>query len=206
MTRILAVLAAAVAIIAVGTSWYLGRPHPLTETFAGCSDSAVAGGSIGGPFELVNGSGETVTDADVITKPSLVYFGYTFCPDVCPLDNQRNALAVDQLQEDGYDVQPVFITIDPARDTPEVVGEYASYMHEDMIGLTGSAEQVDAASKAYRTFYQKQDGDDPEFYLMDHSTFTYLVLPDEGFVEFFRRDQSADQIATQTACFIDAVN
>lgn len=206
MTRTLAILAATVALIGVGTAWFLGRTPDADTQFAACTEGAVAGGSIGGPFELVNGQGETVTSAEVLTKPSLIYFGYTFCPDVCPLDNQRNALAIDLLQDDGYDVQPVFISIDPERDTPAVVGEYASYMHEDMIGLTGSPEQVKAASQAYRTFYSKQDSGDDPFYLVDHSTFTYLVLPDEGFVEFFRRDQEADEVAETTACFVDAVN
>ncbi|MBV0913490.1 SCO family protein [Anianabacter salinae] len=205
MTRMLAILAATVAVIGVGTAWFLGRAPQGDNRFAACTGGTVAGGSIGGPFELVNASGETVTDAEVITKPSLIYFGYTFCPDVCPLDNQRNALAVDILEERGHDVQPVFISIDPERDTPEVVGEYASYMHEDMIGLTGSPEQVKAASSAYRTFYSKQEGDD-EYYLVDHSTFTYLVLPEQGFVEFFRRDETPEAMAERTACFVDAAN
>jgi protein SCO1/2 len=132
-----------------------------------------------------------------------VYFGYTFCPDVCPLDNARNAEAIDLLQEQGRDVQPVFISIDPDRDTPEVVAEYASYVHDDMIALTGTAEQVKAASKAYKTYYRKQEGDD-EFYLVDHSTFTYLMLPEVGFVEFFKRDDTPEDIARRTACFMDA--
>jgi protein SCO1/2 len=175
------------------------------DAFAECRASAVAGGSgdIGGPFELVNAQGETVTDADVLTKPSLVYFGYTFCPDVCPLDVARNAQAVDTLTERGYDVQPVFISVDPERDTPEVVGDFAANMHEDMIGLTGSPEQVKAASQAYRTYYSVRDTGD-EYYLVDHSTFTYLVLPEHGFVEFFRRELSPEDMADRVACFVDA--
>ena len=119
----------------------------------------MAGGSaqIGGPFELVSETGETVTDADVIDKPTLIYFGYTFCPDVCPLDAARNAAAVDILEERGDMVKPVFISVDPARDTPEVLAEFTDYLHPRMVGLTGSPEQVRAASKAYRTYYQAQD-------------------------------------------------
>ena len=124
-----------------------------SDPFADCRTSSVAGGAgaIGGPFELVNQHGDTVTDADVMGKPSLVYFGYTFCPDVCPLDTARNAEAVYILDDQGIEVQPVFITIDPARDTPEVVGEYAEVFHPRMVGLTGSDEQVKAASQAYKT-------------------------------------------------------
>ena len=160
------------------------------------------GGEIGGPFELIDGSGATVTQADVITEPSLIYFGYTFCPDVCPLDVSRNAETIDILAERGQSVTPVFISIDPQRDTPEVVGEFAEVMHEKMIGLTGSADQVDAASKAYKTYYKKQPGDD-DYYLVDHSTFSYLTLPDHGTVGFFRRDLTPEQLADAVGCFVE---
>ncbi|MDO6590759.1 SCO family protein [Loktanella sp. D2R18] len=170
-----------------------------------CGDTSVAGAAIGGPFELVSETGETVTDIDVITKPTLVYFGYTFCPDVCPLDSARNAAAAYILEDQGHDIGTVFITIDPARDTPQIVGDFADNFHDDMIGLTGSAEQVDAASKAYRTYYRKQEGD-PEYYLVDHSTQTYLMFPETGFATFFKRDHTAEQIAETTACFIDQLS
>jgi protein SCO1/2 len=137
----------------------------------------------------------------VITEPTVVYFGYTFCPDVCPLDAARNAAAVDILAEQGISVTPVFITIDPARDTQDVVGEYTDNFHPKMIGLTGSDEQIAAVSRAYKTYYSKAD-DDPDYYLMQHSTFTYLVLPETGFVEFFRQPTPAEEVAEVTACFV----
>lgn len=173
------------------------------DEFASCSSSAVAGGDIGGPFELVSETGVTVTDGDVITKPSLVYFGYTFCPDVCPLDASRNAEALDLLAERGIDANALFISVDPERDTPEVLAEFTDVMHPDMIGLTGSPQQVKAASQAYRTYYKKQPGD-PDYYLVDHSTFTYLVLPEKGFVEFFRRETTPEQMADTVACYATA--
>lgn len=175
------------------------------DQFAGCRASSVAGGgAIGGPFTLVSETGETVTEKDVLDKPALIYFGYTFCPDVCPLDAARNAEAVEILAEGGHDVRPVFISIDPERDTPEVMAEYTDYLHPQMLGLTGSPEQVKAASQAYRTYYRKQDSDDAEYYLVDHSVFTYLMLPEIGFVEFFGRDVPAVDMAARTACFIEA--
>lgn len=173
------------------------------DEYAQCAQGSVAGGDIGGPFELVSGTGETVTEKDVITEPTLVYFGYTFCPDVCPLDVSRNVEAVDVLAERGVAATPVFITIDPERDTPDVVAEYAEVMHPKMIGLTGSAQQIKAASQAYRTFYRKQPGGG-EDYLVDHSTFTYLVLPEKGFVDFFRRDATPDDMAERVACYAAA--
>jgi len=200
MIRIIAICATVVVAVGLAAMWYLGRPSG--DAYAQCSASQVAGGSIGGPFELVNGAGETVTDAEVITEPSLVYFGYTYCPDVCPFDVARNADAVDLLAERGISTTPVFITIDPERDTQEVVAEYAFNMHDKMIALTGSDEQIAAASKAYKTYYKKQD-DGTDEYLVDHSTFTYLVLPQIGFVEFFRRDISPQEMADRTACFVE---
>ena len=150
----------------------------------------------------MNAAGETVTDKDVITEPSILYFGYTFCPDVCPLDTARNAEAVDVLAERGMSVTPVFITIDPERDTPELVGDFAYNLHEKMIGLTGTPEQTDAASKAYRTYYKAHDKSD-EFYLVDHSTFTSLDMPEHGYVEYFRRDVSAEAMADRVGCFVE---
>lgn len=203
MDRKFAIGAAAVAAtFLVGLGW-MTLANGGSGDFAQCRSSNVAGGDLGGPFELVNGAGETVTDQDIITEPTLIYFGYTYCPDVCPLDVDRNAQAVEILEERGKIVQPVFITVDPARDTPEVVGEFAEVMHPRMVGLTGSAEQIKAASQAYRTYYSAHEPVDGE-YLVDHSTFSYLVMPEVGFVDFFRREMTPDQVADKLGCFVDA--
>jgi protein SCO1/2 len=202
MTRLYAGVAAVAVLALLGGTWFAIQSGQSNDTFADCRAGAVGGGAIGGPLSLINGEGQPVTDAEIFTKPTLLYFGYTFCPDVCPMDNARNAEAVDILEEKGFDVQPAFISIDPARDTPEVVRDFAANLHPKMIGLTGSDEQVKAASLAYKTYFKKQDATD-EFYLMDHSTFTYLVLPKIGFVDFFKRDDSAADMATRTACFIE---
>lgn len=167
-----------------------------------CSGSVTAGGSaaIGGPFTLVNHMGETVTQKDVITGPTLVYFGFTYCPDVCPLDTARNSEVIDTLTQKGFDVTPVFISIDPERDTPAVLADFIEVLHPKMIGLTGTAKQIDSVSKAYKTYYRKNgDGDD---YLMDHSTLSYLMGPD-GLWEFFHRDVPADQMAKTIRCYIE---
>ena len=166
-----------------------------------CGGNAVAGGNIaiGGPFELLNGAGELVTDEDVIDGPTLVYFGYTFCPDVCPFDVARNVIAVDILAEQGLEVTPVFISIDPERDTPDVVAQYAEDLHPNMIDLTGTPEQLRAASQAYKTYYARSSGEG-DFYLMDHSTFTYLMFPETGLATYFGRDVQPEEMARQTAC------
>ena len=203
-TRLVAIIAVAAVVGLLGGTWLVTQSGKGDDQFAQCRGGTVAGGAgaIGGPFELINAQGETVTDADVITEPSILYFGYTFCPDVCPLDVQRNAVAVDVLEEQGISTTPVFISIDPKRDAPDVVGDFAANMHDRMIGLTGSEEQVKAASQAYRTYYRAQDSDD-EYYLVDHSTFSYLVLPEYGFVDFFRREISPEQMAERVACFVN---
>lgn len=216
MTKFAAIAAAAIAILGllgmfVMVQQSLNVEHvagmsgeeTTADIFADCREAAVAGSSeIGGPFTLVNAEGETVTDKDVITQPSLLYFGYTFCPDVCPLDVDRNAIAIELLEEQGKMVQPVFISIDPKRDTPQLVGEFAANMHPRMVGLTGSEDQVRAASQAYRTYRNSHD-DGSDEYLVDHSTFSYLVLPDHGFVEVFRREASPEELAKGISCFVD---
>lgn len=203
MTKLYAgVAAAALAALLGASAWYV-MANRGDDVFADCRQGQVAGGDIGGPFTLVNTAGQSVTEAEVLTKPSFVYFGYTFCPDVCPFDMSRNVEAVDLLDAKGIDVTPVFISIDPDRDTPEALADYASNMHPKLVALTGSEDQVKAASQAYKTFYAKRDTGD-EFYLMDHSTFTYLMLPGAGFVDFFRREITSDQMAESVACFVEA--
>lgn len=202
MNRSIAIGAVLVAaVFLAGSVFFVVLGGGEDDQFAQCRSSSVAG-DLGGPFELVNAAGETVTDADVITEPSLIYFGYTFCPDVCPLDVDRNASAIELLEEQGKMVTPIFITIDPERDTPEVVGDFADVMHPRMIGLTGSAEQVKAASEAYRTYYKAHPAVDGE-YLVDHSTFSYLVMPEQGFVEYFRREMTPEDLAGKIGCFVD---
>ncbi len=203
MSRLVAIIAVLVVLSGLGTTLFFAfRPAP-GDQFAECRTTAVAGGSaaIGGPFELTDHTGLRVTDIDVIDGPTLVYFGYTFCPDVCPLDTYRNAEAVAVLEERGIDVKPVMITIDPARDTVESMAAFVEYLHEDMVGLTGTTEEIAAAIKTYRVYAAKNG--EGENYLMDHSTWTYLMAPEHGFLEFFGRDVTPEDMADQVACFVD---
>ena len=201
MTKLYAGAALAIVLAFLGGTYAYIQYQKAGDPFADCRNGQVAGGDIGGPFTLVDETGATVTDANVITKPTLVYFGYTFCPDVCPLDAARNAAAVDILEERGFEVTPVFITIDPERDTPQILAEFTENVHPQMIGLTGTAEQIKAVAGAYKTYYKKQDSGD-EYYLMDHLAFTYLMLPKQGFVDFYNREETAEAIAEHAACII----
>ena len=205
MSKIYAIAAGAVVVALLSGTFLATQFGNRDDIFANCRASQSAKGTIGGPFELVDENGVTVTDTDVITGPTLIYFGFTFCPDVCPLDSMRNAQAINILDSQGIEVKPVFISIDPERDTVEVVRDFTDNFHDRMLGLTGSLEQVRSASQAYRTYYAKQDSED-EYYLVDHTTMSYLVFPEQGFQEFYRRDVSPEQMAESLSCFIDAAS
>lgn len=200
--------ALALGAVAVGLgagAWLAFGPVSGDEDrFADCRSSKLAGGamSLGGPFSLVDQTGRAVTEKDVIAGPTLLYFGYTFCPDVCPFDTAEMAMATEILDERGVEVTPVFITIDPARDTPQALADYVGALHPRMLGLTGTPEQVDAAAKAWRVYYAKA-GEGDEDYLMDHSTFTYLAAPGVGFLDVFRRETTPEEMADKVQCFAE---
>ncbi len=204
MIRLYSFLAIGMIAALLGGLGYMVFVGQGEGDFAQCRATAVSGGSgaIGGPFELVDHTGRTVTDADFADRPVLLYFGYTFCPDVCPLDVARNAQAVDILAERGYEVTPVFVSVDHQRDTQEALAEFVRFMHPDMIGLTGTEAQIREAARAYRVYFAINDSED-DFYLIDHSTFSYFLLPGHGFVDIIRRDQPPEQVADTLACFID---
>ena len=184
------------ATVAIAAGVYFAFLRPSHD----CAPTGVIAGEaqIGGPFELVSHKGVTVTEKDVLKDLSIVYFGYTFCPDICPLDMARNVEAVDLLDEMGVDVTPVFITIDPARDTSQILSDYVDVMHPKMVGLTGTDDQIATVAKAYKTFYRKSG--EGENYLMDHMRFSYLMSA-SGFLDFIRPDQSPEQVAQKAACF-----
>jgi protein SCO1/2 len=195
--------AAAIALAALlGWQGYRTLQSQSADAFAECRSGAVAGGEIGGPFTLTDTKGNVVTDATLLAKPALVYFGYASCPDVCPLDNARNTEAVALLAAQGLDVTSVFITVDPTRDTQAVLADYAENF-EGLLALTGSQAQTDAAAKTYKVYFQMPEKRDPG-YMVDHTTMTYLMLPKVGFVDFFQRDATAQDMADKTACFLKA--
>ena len=194
---------AAIALAALlGWQGYRALQSQSADAFAECRSGAVAGGEIGGPFTLTDTKGNAVTDTTLLAKPALIYFGYASCPDVCPLDNARNTEAVALLAAQGLDVTPVFITVDPMRDTQAVLADYAENF-EGLLALTGSQAQTDAAAKTYKVYFQMPEKRDPG-YMVDHTTMTYLMLPKVGFVDFFQRDATAQDMADKTACFLKA--
>ncbi|MBP7336808.1 SCO family protein [Niveispirillum sp.] len=191
-------LAALVGLIMAAVIAWMTVRHDQRQ--AGGVATGVAPASIGGPFTLMAHDGRTVSDTDFQGKYRLVFFGYTFCPDICPTELQTIAQAMDQMGDSGADVQPLFITIDPARDTPPVLAEYVALFHPSIIGLTGTADQIAAVAKEYRVYYARSQGEpDPTQYLMDHSTFSYLMAPDGSFVTVFAKDTTPEQMVEAIA-------
>jgi cytochrome oxidase Cu insertion factor (SCO1/SenC/PrrC family) len=152
--------------------------------------------SIGGPFSLTDQDGRTVTNDSLKGKPTLIYFGYTYCPDVCPTSLLLMETAIEQIGPDSArKVNLVFITIDPERDTKELIKGYVSNFGTTFIGLTGTQEQIAAAARAYRVYYQKVPAKGGSPYLMDHSSIVYVLDRNGRFVNNFTHESKAEQIA-----------
>jgi protein SCO1/2 len=161
----------------------------------------LVGSAIGGPFELVDKDGKTVRWSDFEGKYRIVYFGYAYCPDVCPLDVARMMQGYARFKqaepELAAEVQPIFITIDPERDTPAVVGEFAGAFSDDLLGLTGTPEQVAVAAKAFKAYYEKgEDGGDGS-YLMDHTRAAYLMGRSGEPIALLPVDETPEAVAAE---------
>lgn len=195
-----AMLAALAAIaVAAFLFWHqiIGNGGPDA---AATGEVVVAPGvTMGGPFALTEHTGRAVTDAAYAGKFMLIYFGFTFCPDICPTELNAMAVAVDLLGEEdaamAEAVTPIFITVDPARDTVEVVAEYVSAFHPRMVGLTGSESDIAELAREYRVYFSKNPPDEDGDYLVDHTSYVYLMGPDGGFVTLFKGGTAPENLA-----------
>lgn len=177
-----------VGLIAIGVLSM--KDHPASSTKSGKA-------LIGGPFELTDHTGKKVTDKDYRGKFMLVYFGFTYCPDVCPTELQNIAGALDLIgAERRKKITPIFITIDPERDTQELMASYVENFHPDLVGLTGTPEQIRKVGKAYRVYYKKViDKDSPDGYTMDHSALVFLMDKNGYYVRHFSHGTTPKQMA-----------
>lgn len=182
----------------------------LMLPLAGCQQPSkeappLEGAAIGGPFTLVDKAGKTVTWDQFKGRWRIVYFGYTFCPDACPLDVQSLMKGFAKFESDdaaaAAKVQPIFISIDPARDTPQIVGEWTAAFGPRLLGLTGTPQQVEQASKAFASYYKKGE-DTPGGYLMDHSRIAYLMDPDGKPISMLPIDKGPDAVAAELAKWV----
>lgn len=195
-------LAALIAVLVVAgvVLWLQPKPTPVAQSGAPQSSGVMRlppGSELGGPFRLVDQDGKSVTDASYAGKFMLVYFGFTFCPDVCPTELQAMATAIDDLGSPGDMVQPILISIDPARDRPAQLKDYVAAFHPRLVGLTGSSEEIAAAAKAYRVYYAKGPADADGNYVMDHTSFVYLMGPDGKLRSVFRAGTSPEVMAAE---------
>jgi protein SCO1/2 len=188
-------IASVLAAIAVFSLSACGQPSALAEP------PPLEGAAIGGPFELVNAAGETVRWSDFDGKWRMVYFGYTWCPDVCPFDLNRMMLGYRQWAEENpdlaADVQPIFISIDPERDTPEKIGEYTAKFGQNLLGLTGSPEAIRQAATAFSVFYERGPDDANVGYMMQHTNAAYLMDREGKPIALLPVDESPEGVAAQ---------
>lgn len=170
------------------------------------ADPPLKGAAIGGEFELVNKDGETVRWSDFAGQYRVVYFGFTYCPDICPTAVQRMSQGLKQFAEDEPElaakVTPIFISVDPERDTPEVVGEFAAAFSDDLIGLTGTPEQVADAAKAFAIYYSKGAETAEGGYLVDHMDVVFLFSPEGEPMAMLPTDQGADAVEAELALWV----
>lgn len=187
---------------------------PLLLALAACGmpgsepagEPPLAGASIGGPFELVDKNGKTVRWSDFAGKYRIVYFGYAYCPDVCPTDVQRMSQGLRLFEREepelAAQIQPIFITIDPERDTQEKVGEFASAFSDRLIGLTGTPEQVKQAADTFRVYYARGEEQPGGGYLVDHTNITYLFDPSGQPLATLPTDLGPEAVAAELAKWV----
>lgn len=190
-SRFLLLAVVLAGLVILGTGGFLALA--LRDSPRGVAGTPLAS-AIGGPFRLTDQNGKTVTDADLKGKWLLIYFGYTHCPDACPTALNDIAIALDQLGTKRDAVRPVFITVDPERDTPAALKEYVTAFDAPILALTGTPEEVAQAAKAYRVYYAKH----PEpggNYSMDHSSVIYVMDPQGRFTASFTHESAPEQIA-----------
>ncbi|MCP1336463.1 SCO family protein [Futiania mangrovi] len=188
------VVAAAVLIVGAAVAVL---PGLRTLVLPGQEGAGRGEAAIGGPFVLTDHTGQRVTEATYDGKLKLVFFGFTFCPDICPTELMRVGAALDMLAEDAAaEVVALFVSIDPERDTPEAMATYLSYFHPGIVGLTGTPEEVQVAAKAYRVYYAKaEDAGSAGGYTMNHTALVYLMDRDGTYLRHFSQNATEEQIA-----------
>ncbi len=188
--HVTAILISAVIALAGLTAIQVMRPEQPTARSTGAA-------LVGGPFGLTAHDGANVTDQQFRGKHMLIFFGYTYCPDVCPAGLQVMTGALEKLGSDADNIQPLFITIDPQRDTVPVLASYMEHFHPRLIGLTGTADEIADVAKAYRVYYKKAGNESGNDYLMDHSSILYLMGPTGQFVKHFAYGTDVDALAQE---------
>lgn len=200
---------AVLGIAVAGSIVWLQMQGQRTAAVRNMQDSASGGINagqmqVGGAFEMVDHTGKAVTQADYTGRYKLIYFGYSYCPDVCPTELQRMIAALDQVGDAAAQIVPIFVSVDPERDTPEQLAEYVPMFHPRLVGLTGSAEQVAAIADAWKVYYARAEDEESTNYLMDHSSYIYLMGPDDAPLKIFRPNTKPADMADAIKAIIDS--
>lgn len=182
---------------------WIQKSAPVTAT-TNSGLIAVTDDAFGGPFTLTDHNGKSVTEKDFTGKYRLIYFGFTYCPAICPTELSKITTALNQLGDKGKDVLPMFITIDPERDTPEKMKNYVSLFHPSLVGLSGTPEQIKHVLKGYKIYAAKRQDEGMTEYTMDHSSYIYLIAPDDRLLHIFKMEDSAQKLAEITGQWLDA--
>lgn len=190
---------AALGLALGGLIALLALPDARQKLLQAAAPVATVGkAQVGGPFMLTDHTGKAVTDADYRGKFLLVYFGFTNCPDVCPTGLQVIAQALDQLGPLAEKITPVFVSLDPERDTPQALGEYVKAFHPRLVGLTGTPDQVAAVARAYRVYFKKvKDEKSTAGYTLDHTSIIYIMDAKGEFVAHFTHATAVDAIVSR---------
>ena len=186
------------------TIFLVSKRESIINELAECNLNSNAGTfkSFQGDFYLIDEEGLKVSSHSILDSPSLLYFGYTYCPDICPFDLMRNSEAVELLDQENIKIKPIFISVDPARDSPARLKDFTSFHHPNMIGFTGSEEQIDSVKNVYKVYSEIPD-DTSTDYMVNHSTFSYFILPQDGVQTYFTRQENSQEIADTIKCIIE---
>ena len=206
--RSLRILAIGMVVLGLGSAAWLYSEFERRQGVPAGGVTSTGTALVGGPFALTDQNGEARSEADFRGRHMLIYFGYTFCPDVCPTSLIAMTRALEQLEARAPALAerlvPLFISVDPERDTVEAMRAYAGHFHPRLVALTGDAAQVAAAAKAYRVYYRKAEEDASTDYLVDHSSFIYLMDGEGLYVTHFPHNATAEEIAERLAKLLDS--
>lgn len=190
---------AVLGLLAVGAYYIVAWQEKALER---ADPTAIVAENFGGDFTLTNHLGEKVTQDDFRDQWRLIYFGFTYCPAICPTELQKIASALSLLGDTGDRVTPIFISVDPERDTVNVMKQYISLFHPRLIGLTGTVQQVDQAKNGYKVYSAKVQDETMSDYTVDHSSFIYFMGPGDTLYRIFKMDDTAKEMAAYIAATI----
>lgn len=202
--RLLIIVLAVVAGFSVAALVVLIQKSTPTIATTNSGLIAVTDDAFGGSFTLTDHNGKTVTEKDFTGKYRLIYFGFTYCPAICPTELSKITTALNQLGDKGKDVLPMFITIDPERDTSEKMKNYVSLFHPSLVALSGTPEQIKHVLKGYKIYAAKRQDEGMTEYTMDHSSYIYLIAPDDRLLHIFKMEDGAQKVADITGQWLDA--